>query len=121
MNKQDLTELLKAGKIDEFNKFGEENPGTEIDLSELIGGAGLNGADLTNAFLLGACLNGALLCYADLEGANLRGADLRGDLECANFKMLIAQMLILALQIFILITERAKCLFLWCKFRRCNL
>lgn len=48
MTKQELIELLQAGKVDEFNKFREENPDVEIDL-----------------------------CYADLDKINLRNANLR--------------------------------------------
>ena len=53
--KVDLYELLKQGKVEEFNRYREENPSERVDL---------NGADLTRANLN----------EADLRGANLSGS-----------------------------------------------
>ena len=77
MTKQELIELLQAGKVDEFNKFREDNSDFKINLSD----AYLSSARLYRANLTGANLSGAILDDADLTGANLSGANLTG----ANF------------------------------------
>lgn len=92
MTNNNLTELLKAGRVDEFNQFRANNPNFKIDLR----GADLNGAYLLGANFTGADLRGAVLQhvylstgklrYADLRGADLTGTDVEGtDLTGAIF------------------------------------
>ena len=71
--------ILKQG-VAEWNKWREENPEEEIDLS----GADLSKANLWNAKLMGVDLSKADLNLADLSGAILSNADLsRADLSGA--------------------------------------
>ena len=72
--KEQLIELLRAGKVEEFNQYRID---TGYGLIDLIG-ADLSGAILSTAILNGANLNGAYLRGANLNGAYLRGAYLRG-------------------------------------------
>ncbi len=112
-SREKLIELLKAGKVSEFNAL-RDREGVEVidlhmadlrkgclrgadlrvaDLREgYLRGADLAGADLTEAYLRGADLTDADLTDADLTRAvlrlaNLRGVDLTGvDLTGANLK-----------------------------------
>jgi uncharacterized protein YjbI with pentapeptide repeats len=88
-------EILKQG-VEVWNKWREENPGMEIDLT----GVSLTGDDITNYTLSGVNLSGVnlrdakfsetALVKANLTGANLSRADLFGiyiseaDLSGAN-------------------------------------
>ena len=90
-------ERLRAG-AEVWNKWREENPTIEIDLSESVLGesdltefnlskADLSGADLIGAVLISASFHGAILRNARLGGADLFGADLRGaDLRDADLR-----------------------------------
>tara|TARA_Y200000002_G_scaffold382589_2_gene400207 strand:+ start:893 stop:1198 length:306 start_codon:yes stop_codon:yes gene_type:complete len=74
MTKQQLIELLQAGKVDEFNQFRADNPDFIPDLI----GVALLGANLIGVDLHGVDLRGAVLHGVDFRGANLKGADLTG-------------------------------------------
>jgi len=74
MTKQELVELLKAGKIDEFNQFRADNPDFKIDFY----GADFSGTDLSYANLAGVNLAGANFTNANLIKANLKNAELYG-------------------------------------------
>jgi len=75
--------LVEQG-VEAINRFAEENPNAELDLS----GVDLSGRDLRSARLMGADLRGANLSGCDLRqarltnakltGADLRNADARG-------------------------------------------
>ena len=71
LNEKALT-LLKAGKVEEFNKLRKGN----TDWVPNLEGANLEGANLKWADLKWADLEEANLKWADLEGADLEGADL---------------------------------------------
>ena len=71
-SREKLIELLKAGKVSEFNALRDRESIGKIDLR----GADLSGADLSMAVLIGADLSRANLFGADLSRANLFGADL---------------------------------------------
>jgi len=83
MYRDEALSLLKAGRIEEWNRRrlgGEETPSLEhCDLSgAILGGANLSRANLSRADLSRADLRQAKLHRARLRGANLRGANLRG-------------------------------------------
>lgn len=67
-SREKLIELLRAGKVSEFNALRDREGLDEIDLS---------GANLSEVNLSGANLSGANLSRANLIEANLRGVDLR--------------------------------------------
>ena len=80
-------DIIRQG-VARWNKWREENPSQEIDLTEADLGrwnlrrvnlsvANLHGANLMQADLSGASLSGAYLRGADLSGARLNMADLR--------------------------------------------
>jgi uncharacterized protein YjbI with pentapeptide repeats len=73
MANEEHLDILKQG-VEEWNKWGEENPDTRPDISK----ADLREADLREAKFLFANLGMALLGGADLRGADLRGANLSG-------------------------------------------
>jgi len=52
LSKKQLIELLKAGKVEEFNRYREDHDTCQIDLS----GANLTRSDLTRANLSGGTL-----------------------------------------------------------------
>jgi hypothetical protein len=79
-DKGQLERLRKEG-VQPWNRWREENPNVEIDLS----GANLNEANLDEADLIRANLNEANLDEADLSRANLNEANLdEADLIRAN-------------------------------------
>lgn len=78
-SREKLIELLKAGKVSEFNALRRREGIKELDLS----GANLRWADLRGAILIVANLSGGDLSGSYLSGANLRGANLSG----ANLSM----------------------------------
>jgi hypothetical protein len=78
MAKKEQMEILKQG-VEVWNRWREENPGEEIDLSGAdLRRANLTGAILSDSKLSGADLRETDLFYADLRGANFFKADLRG-------------------------------------------
>jgi uncharacterized protein YjbI with pentapeptide repeats len=83
MANEEQLSILKQG-VEVWNKWRDENPEVEIDLSvsNLLGadlfGANLNNADLSGADLSGADLNRANLWKANLSAAHLREANLSG-------------------------------------------
>ena len=95
MANQEQLEILKQG-VKAWNKWREEEPETEVDLSGAnlgkanlggvyLGGANLSRAHLNEAYLVGAKLSRSNFGKADLSGADLRAADLyRSDLYKAN-------------------------------------
>ena len=90
MANQEQLEILKQG-VEGWNKWREENPDIEIDLSEAnlgkanLRSANLREADLSNTNLSQAELLETILRHADLHGANLNEANLHGaDLSWAN-------------------------------------
>jgi len=70
-----LEELLKQGKVTEFNKQRPVRGKLDLFAADLAG-ADLRGADLSKANLEKADLSGANLSGVNLAGANLSGADL---------------------------------------------
>ncbi len=79
MSREEAIEMLKAGKIKEWNEYRTSHPDWTPDLGGAdLGGADLGGADLGGADLGGADLSGADLGGADLTGANLRNENLSG-------------------------------------------
>lgn len=70
-----LEELLKSGKVKEFNAKRPVRGKLELFAADLAG-ADLRGADLSKANLEKADLSGANLSGVNLAGANLSGADL---------------------------------------------
>jgi len=71
-------ELLKEGKVAEWNEWRKQTPHLELDLSRVkLNWADLRAADLSEAKLSRAKLIGVNLVAADLNGANLVRADLR--------------------------------------------
>ncbi|MGK7899303.1 MAG: pentapeptide repeat-containing protein [Xenococcus sp. (in: cyanobacteria)] len=91
MANEEQLRILKEEGVKAWNKWREDNPDVEIDLSEAgLSGAHLIGADLSGAYLIGAHLIGADLSEAGLSGAHFIGADLSGahlsgaDLSCAD-------------------------------------
>jgi hypothetical protein len=83
MANEEQVKLLKQG-MERWNKWREENPYVNIDLSEAdLSGTNLNVANLRVANLFGADLTFANLrkadlTFVDLSGANLNRADLWG-------------------------------------------
>ena len=89
---EQLIELLRGGRIADFNKLCEkierldlsraDLPEANLTGAKLLGAnlqeADLRGADLSRADLMGAVLRGADLMGADLSRADLMGADLPG-------------------------------------------
>jgi hypothetical protein len=67
-NEEQLSILKQGVKV--WNKWREENPGSDVDLSE----ANLRDADLNGADLSGADLRRADLSFSDLSEADLTGA-----------------------------------------------
>ena len=93
MNRDEALELLKAGEVEEWNRWRESGE-TIPDLSHAnlidakltranLSGANLHDADLSSADLLGASLSGADLSSANFSGANLSDANL-SDARCSN-------------------------------------
>ena len=74
MTTNELVEMLKAGKVEDWNKWRENNPKENIDLT----GVSLTEADLTGVNLTRAHLDGVNLTRAHLDGADLTGAKLTG-------------------------------------------
>jgi len=75
-SKRELIELLKAGKIDEFNRV-RSFPHIDLSFNDLSG-LNLSRIDLSGADLKGTRFREANLSVADLSGANLTYASLRG-------------------------------------------
>jgi hypothetical protein len=92
MANEEQLSILKQG-VEVWNKWREENPNAEIDLSEvdlfatyLRGGVNFSSANLRRAFLARTELNLADLSGADLSGAKLGEANLHGaNLSRAKF------------------------------------
>ena len=84
--KQEYIELLRTGKIKEFNQYRAKL--RKINIWKInLEGANLQGTNLADANLQGTNLRGANLAGADLRGANLAGADLRGaEIRMANLE-----------------------------------
>lgn len=83
MSKQELIELLQAGKVQEFNQFRADNPDFIPDLRgiDLYVGRGskhakLKGINFKDALLQDSNLQGAQLQGSNLQGCNLQGANL---------------------------------------------
>jgi uncharacterized protein YjbI with pentapeptide repeats len=77
-SREKLIELLRAGRVSEFNDLRRREGIKEPDLSRAnFRWADLRGADLAGADLIRAVLSGAVLSGANLSGANLSGANLR--------------------------------------------
>jgi uncharacterized protein YjbI with pentapeptide repeats/molybdopterin-guanine dinucleotide biosynthesis protein A len=80
-----LLELLRTGRMEEFNKMRRQHAISPNLLDANLSGANLSGAWLSSANLLGANLSGAWLSSANLSSANLSSANLIGaDLPHAN-------------------------------------
>ena len=78
MTKEQLIELLKDGKVEEFNQYRDGTDYAPIDLT---------GAELYRAILTGVELYRADLTGADFSGADLTGANLtRANLSKADFR-----------------------------------
>jgi hypothetical protein len=83
-SRKKLIELLKAGRVSEFNALRGRDGLEEIDLS----GAYLRGTYLSGAYLREADLRGADLSIANLSGADLSGTYLGEiNLSWANLSM----------------------------------
>lgn len=76
---QQLSTLLQAGNVNEFNALKQKNPELRLNL---------RGIDLTDANLPGVDLTDADLTRANLIGVNLTGANLTGaKLDDATFTL----------------------------------
>ena len=98
MTNKKLIELLKAGKVDEFNQFRKENPDFIPDLRGIVlferhaKTARLKGINFEGALLQGANLQSAKLQGSNLQGANLQGSNLyRANLCTSNLQGAILQ------------------------------
>ena len=94
MANEEYFALLKAGRVEEWNKWRQKEPDTKVELRNAeLGWVNLDGADLSRADLTRANLGLARLCaanlskanltragfsHANLSGANLSGANLSG-------------------------------------------
>ena len=83
MTNDHLIKLLKAGKIDEFNRFRAENPdfipdlrGIDLYVGRASKHAKLKGINFKDALLQGSNLQGAKLQGSNLQGSNLQDANL---------------------------------------------
>ena len=91
MDRDEALEMLRAGKVKEWNEYREEHPAWQPELSDYRNRADLSGANLSRADLSRADLGNAYLRAVDLHKAylistNLGWADLIGaNLNRANF------------------------------------
>jgi hypothetical protein len=88
MANEEQLAILRQG-VEVWNKWREENPGVEVDLSNanlkranlqkvVLHGANMSSADFSEASLAWADLSESNLCKANFYVADLYGADIRG-------------------------------------------
>jgi len=70
-------QLLRAGKVEEFNRTKKEFSVLDLRGADLTG-SNLSNADLRGVNLSGADLNGTILTRANLRDSDLRAAEFRG-------------------------------------------
>lgn len=92
-NKDELTQLLKNGFIDEFNQFRSYDKDNLLDLSEIdLGGSEMPGVNLSDTDLTGSDLSECVLIEADFSNSDLTSVDFsRSTLKQVDFsKALLA-------------------------------
>jgi len=82
MKEDAMYQLLRQGKVEEFNTLKERGQGCDLTGSDLRGldlrGLDARGLDLSGTYLRQADLRGLDLSGARLEGASINGAKISG-------------------------------------------